>query len=176
MGFWSGLSGTAAEIRHGGHHYRVDLRLFSVGRNVTLHVDGRRVESASTPARFVVADGAVIEVDASEHGFNRALLRHHGETERLEPAAGTWEAARRRWGAAHPVASRLVAAAATVVVLASIVLLLMQLVAAVTSIARVRDLLGGWSFTMPFDPSPVLLVVIGLVVGAAALERALRMR
>lgn len=87
MGFWSGFTRTAAEIEHGDHRYRVELRLFDFGRNLTLLGDGAEVERASTPTRFSVADGAVIEVRASEYGFTRAVLQHRGTTMALEPAA-----------------------------------------------------------------------------------------
>jgi len=176
MGFWDGFTRTAAEIDHAGHRYRVELRIFAPGKNVTLRRDGVPVESASTPARFTVSDGAVIEVDSSEHGFRRAVLRSGEGTRGLEPAEGTWEAARRRWADEHPVLSRVVAVLSSVLVAASLALLLMQVLEEVTSLARVREALGGWSFTSPVDLPPAALVMFGVLVGAAALERALRMR
>jgi len=174
MGFWSGFARTAAEIDHDGHRYRVELRLMAAGRNVTLYRDGAEVARASTPARFDIS-GGVIEVDASEHGFNRAILRHHGATTRMRPAAGTWEAARERWHREHPTASRAVASAATVIVMLSLVVALMELLELVTAIPALSAMLG-WSFTSPIDLPPVAVVIIGVVAGAAALERALRMR
>ncbi|HLS62000.1 MAG TPA: hypothetical protein VK060_01340 [Ruania sp.] len=148
----------------------------SLGRNVTLYRDGEPVESASTPARFAVGEGAVIEVDASEHGFNRAVLHHAGGTDRLRPAAGTWEAAWARWGRQHPVLSRVVGVAATLAVLASLLLLASQLLEILTTVPQVQEVLGGWSFRSPIDLPPAALWGFGLVVGVAALERALRMR
>ncbi|MBZ2195306.1 hypothetical protein [Occultella gossypii] len=176
MGRWSGFTSTAAEIDHAGHRYRVELRLFTMGTNLSLLRDGEVIERASTPAGFDLEDGATIEVAATEHGFRRAVLRTGAGTTRLQPAAGTWEATRLHWGRRHPVANRLIAVGAGFVVVAGLLFALLQLLQVITSADVVRDLLGGWSFTMPVVLSPVALVVFGLAVGAAALDTALRMR
>lgn len=176
MGFLEGFIRTAVEIDHAEHRFRVELELTSLGRNLTLYRDGEVVEKASTPARFMVAGGGVIEVDASEYGFRRAVLRHDGSVRKLRPAPGTWEAARLRWAGRHPALSRFVAVSATIVVLVSIVVGVMELLEIATSIPGVRDLLAGWAFTSPIDLPPMLLVILGLVGGAAALEKALRIR
>src|SRR5690606_6593815 len=132
----SGFTRTAAEIDHDGHRYRVELRLMSAGKNVTLYKDEAAVARASTPARFEIS-GGVIEVDASEHGFSRAILRHNGATTRMRPAVGTWEAARERWHREHPTASRAVAGVATVIVIVSVVVALMELLELVMAIPAV---------------------------------------
>src|SRR5690625_7793661 len=105
LDFWSGFTRTAAEIEHAGHRFRVELRLVSLGRNVTLYRDGEPVQSASTPARFAEGEGAVVEVDASQHGLNRAVLHHARGHDPRPPAAGRPEAARSRLGLAHHVLS-----------------------------------------------------------------------
>ena len=180
MDFWRNITHTAVEIDHGGHRYTVELRIFSLGRNLTLYRDGDVVERASAPATFVLedgaGDGAVIDVGTSEYGFQRAVLRRDGTRTPLHPAEGTWEDWRRRWGQRHPVASRVVAVTSGGLVLASLVLGLMELLELLTGASWARALLGGWSFTSPVELPGWFLWVFGLVVGAAALERALRMR
>lgn len=176
MGFWRGFTGTAAEIEHGGHRYTVDLKIFTLGRNLALYRDGELIERASSPQRFEIADGAVIEVDSSEYGFNRAILHHEDGRTPLRPARGTWEDLRRRWGERHPVTSRVVGIAAAVVVVVSLVLGLMELLELLTGADWAQGLLGGWSISSPVDLPPWFLWVFGLVVGAATLERALRMK
>lgn len=176
MGFWSGFTSTAAEVDHAGHRYRVELRLFAVGKNITLLRDGEIIERAASSARFVVEDGAKIEVDTSEHGFRRAVLRTPAAMTRLDPAEGAWEAARGRWGRRHPVANNLIAIGAAIILAVGLLATLLPLLQLLTSADPVRDALGGWSFTMPVQMSLALVVTLGVVVGAAALDTALRMR
>lgn len=175
MGRWRNLTGTAAEIEHGGHSYRVELKLFSLGKNVTLLRDGVVVQRASAPARFALGDGSTIVVDSTEHGFRVADLRGGGEVRPLEPAAGTWEARRVAWGRQHPTADRLISTVTGVVLLIGLAYAALQLLEVITSMGVVQDLLSGWFFTMPFTPSPVVQIVFGLLVGASGADTALRM-
>lgn len=176
MGFWQGFTRTAAEIEYAGHHYRVELNLVSLGKNITVLRDGQPLARVSTPARVPLGDGAVVEVDSTEHGFSRAILRAEGKHHRLHPAPGTWEAARARWANQHPALSRFVMVIATIVVVVSLLLLGMEMLELVTMIPPVQSLLGGWTFTSPIDMPPWLTLIFGIMVGAAALETALRMR
>ncbi len=176
MSFWAGFIRSSAEIEHEGHAYRVVLRLFDFGKNVTLYRDGIEVQRASTPAKFEIGDDGIIEVDASEYGFTKAVLRKNGIDVGLEPSPGTWEEARRTWGERHPTASKVVAIAAGAVVLVSAVLGLLQLAEVITGVDRVRELLGNRSVELPLDLPGFSLVIFGLIVGAAALERSMRMK
>lgn len=176
MSFWSGFTRTAAEIHHDNHRYRVELRLFDFGKNLTLLRDEAEIARASSPAKFPIGGDAVIEVATSEYGFSRAVLRHDGSTRELEPATGTWEHTRSRWGERHPVASKIVAVVSGIVVALSLVFLALELLEVFTSAEWARGLLGGWSFTSPIDFPPAALVVCGVIVGVAALERGLRMK
>ncbi|WP_017574042.1 hypothetical protein [Nocardiopsis halotolerans] len=176
MNFWHGFTSTAVEVDHAGHRYRVGLRLFTLGKNITLSRDGEVVERASSPARFVLEDGAKLEIETSEHGFRRAVLRTPATTTRLQPADGTWEAARHRWAREHPMANGVIVVAATIILAAALLTAVLSLLQLLTSIDAVSDMLGGWSFTMPVTTSPVLLVAFGVAVGMAALDTALRMR
>ena len=176
VNFWSGFTRTAAEIHFEGHLYRVDLRQFTLGRDATLSRDGTVVSQASTPARFDIGNGAYIEIAATEHGFSRAMLHTADSTTRLVPASGTWEEGRQKWGRRHPRANRLISAASTIIVVLGLLLIVLQLLQTLTSVAFIRDLLGGWSYTLPLSFDPAALVAIGVIVGAGALDRALRMR
>src|SRR5690625_3398058 len=169
MGFWRGFTRAAAEIEYAGHHYRVELNLVSLGKNVTVLRDGQPLSRVSTPARVPLGDGAVIEVDSTEHGFSRVMLRAEGKSHRLHPARGTWEAARARWANEHPALSRIVMVIATSIVVVSLLLLGLELLELVTVIPAVQSLLGGWSFTSPIDMPPWLMLIFGVVVGAAGL-------
>lgn len=175
MAFWDGLVSTAAEIQHDGHRYRVELRMLSLGKNVTLLRDGAEVRRASTPARFVLGDGSTIVVDSTEHGFRSAELRSAGQVRPLEPAAGTWEAARVAWGRRHRTADRLLTVVTGIVLLVGLAYAALQLLEVITSMGVVQDVLGGWSFTIPFTPTPAALVLTGLLVGASGADTALRM-
>lgn len=175
MAPWRNLTGTAAEIDHAGHRYRVELKLFSLGENVSLLRDGVVVQRASTPARFTLGDGSTIVIDSTEHGFRVAELRGSGEARPLEPATGTWEARRVAWGRQHPTADRLISTVTGVVLLVGLAYAALQLLQVITSMGFVQDLLGGWFFTMPFTPSPAMQIVCGLLVGASGADTALRM-
>lgn len=175
MTTWRNLTGTAAEIEHGGHRYRVELKLLSLGKNVALLRDGVVMRRASTPARFALGDGSLIVVDSTEHGFRVAELRGNGEVRHLEPAAGTWEYKRVAWGRQHPAADRLISTVTGIILLIGLLYAALQLLQVVTSMGFVQDLLGGWSFTMPFSPSPGVQIVCGLLVGASGADTALRM-
>ncbi|MGD7705432.1 hypothetical protein [Microlunatus sp. Y2014] len=175
MTLWRNLTGTAAEIEHEGHRYRVELKLFSPAKNVSLLRDGAVVRQASAPARFTLHDGVTIVVDSTEHGFRVAELRGGDEVRPLEPAAGTWEAGRVAWGRQHPTADRLISVVTGIVIVISLIYAALQLLHVITSIDVVQDLLGGWSFTMPFTPSAAVQIVCGLVVGASGADTALRM-
>lgn len=172
---WRNLTGTAAEIEHAGHRYRVELKLLSLGKNVALLRDGVVMQRASTPARFALGDGSRIVIDSTEHGFRVAELRSDGEARPLEPAAGTWEEKRVAWGRQHPAADRLISTLTGIILLIGLLYAALQLVQVITSMGLVQDLLGGWSFTMPFSPSPLVQIVCGLLVGASGVDTALRM-
>ena len=176
MGFWSRFTRTAADIEYEDHCYRVELRLFSMGRTVTLLRDDTVVGRRSTPAHFELGDGAKIEVDATEHRFSKAILRTSRETLRLSPSPGTWEAAHRQWARAHPVADRIIGTISLLIVIAGLVLVSLQLVQSATSVEFVQNLLGGWSFELPSSLFGPMLVVIGVLTGIGALDRGLRMR
>lgn len=176
MNFWSGFTRTAAETDYAGHRYRVDLRQFTPGKDVTLSRDGTVIERASTPASFDLGGGAVIKVTATEHGFSKAELRTRDGTTQLEPADGTWEAARQKWGRRHPVADRMVSTIATTIVIVGLIFVALQLLETITSMDFVADLLDGWRFSLPFTLGPLPLIVIGVAIGAGSLDRALRMR
>lgn len=175
MALWRNLTGTAAEIEHGGHRYRVELKLFSLGKNVSLFRDGTMVDRASAPARFTLGDGSTIVVDSTEHGFRVAELRGDGEVRALEPAAGTWEEKRVAWGRRHPTADRLISTITGLILLIGLVYAALHLLQVITSMSLVQDLLAGWSFTMPFTLSPVAHLAYGLLVGSAGADTALRM-
>lgn len=175
MALWRNLVSTAAEIEHGGHHYRVELQLLNLGSNATLIRDGTVVERASTPARFALGDGATIVVDSTEHGFRVAELRGDGPARPLHPAAGTWEERRVAWGRRHPAADGAISAVTGIILLLSLGYGALSLLQAITSMGVIQDLLGGWRFTMPFAPGPIALIAWGLLVGASGADTALRM-
>lgn len=175
MALWRNLIGTAAEIEHGGHQYRIELKLLCLRNNVTLLRDGAIVQRASTPARFALADGSTIVVDSTEHGFRVAELRFDGKAKPLEPAAGTWEERRVEWGRRHRAADRLISVLTGIILLLGLAYAALQLLQVVTSMDVLQALLGGWSFAMPFSPSPAVQIVCGLLVGASGADTALRM-
>src|SRR5690625_3472091 len=106
MGFWQGFTRTAAEIEYAGHHYRVELNLVSLGKNITGLRDGQPLPRVSTPVWVPLGDGAVVQVDSTDPGFSRANLRAAGKHQRLHPDTGTWEAPQERWANQHPAHSR----------------------------------------------------------------------
>lgn len=169
LGGWDLVARGRFRVRHGGHVWTVDLDYFDVRERLSLYRDGVRVEVQSSPATFVLEDGATILASMSLLGMRQVDLVVEGQTTPLLPVDGTAEAWRFRLERERPVLSRLIGVISwTVLVLAL-----------VYEVPQVIALLGG---AVGADVDPPLTLpgavntALGLLALAAALERALRFK
>ena len=179
MRAWHALSRTVFHIDlpdddGASRTFSVDVPFFNLDGRVSLYLDGQREAWAEAPAVFPVP-GGVIEVKTSTYGVARMhFVPDVGEERQLLPDRASAEAARARFDARHPVASRVIGAVAVVVLLAGLVLGLPQFLEQLSELTWVAENIG--TFTSPFALPAWLntaLFVAGLV---AALERALTLR
>lgn len=154
--------------------FSVDVPFLDLDGKVSLYLDGRREAWAEAPAVFAVP-GGVIEVATSTFGVSRMhFVPDDGEERQLLPDRASAEAARARFAARHPLASRAIGAVAVVVLLAGLVLGLPQVLEQLSKLTWVAENIG--TFTSPFALPAWLntaLFVAGLL---AAVERALTLR
>lgn len=166
---WQKLWRTSFGVRRDGVRYDIDADLLDLDEKVRLFLDGRHVETRTSPARFPIP-GATIEVAFSMVGLKRAhVVDASGGESAMSPNPGTLEHWRQSMDRSHPTASRVLSAASWAVLVLGLV----------TGVTELLDLAGpfiGLEGGAPFRfPEPVA-GALGTLGIAAAIERALMLR
>ncbi|TCP45811.1 hypothetical protein EV191_11591 [Tamaricihabitans halophyticus] len=160
---------------NGTTRYTVEYDAARDDGHIVLYADEYQLATAEPPASFPVP-GGVIDVNVSLYGVTRVhLLGDDGHQRRLTPVAGTLEDLRWRLHRQRPGLSALLAWLAITALLANLVLSVPQAIELLTTVPRIRDIVGG-TFTSPVQLPGWLTVIVTLTGALAAVERLLMLR
>jgi len=139
-----------------------------------LYRDGALDAVSRLPARFAVPGGH-IEVAVGGYGLRRChFFSDAGDERQLVPHPRSAEGRRAALDRDHRAASRLIGILSTAIVVAGVCLAVPQLVDTVSHIPPIAENIG--TFTWPLHLPPAVNLAVTLVVVAASVERASRLR
>lgn len=158
--------------------YTVDVRQLGDSGDgevrARLYRDGALDAMSRLPARFAVPGGH-IEVAVGGFGLRRChFVSDTGDERQLVPHPHSAEGRRAAFDRDHRVASRLIGILSAVIVVVGACLTIPQLIDTVSHIPPIADSIG--AFTWPLHLPPPVNLVVTVVVAAASVERASRLR
>ncbi len=157
------------EVDHAGHTWTIDANFFDWDWKIALYRNGILNETQSSPARFQLGDGVVIEAKMGYFGMQRLHLIDGDKETMMTPVEGSAEAIRARFERDHPTASKYISAFSWTVLVIGLILMIPGLI-------ELASHIFDFEFESPLRLPGRLSTMLSVAGVIAGIERGLRFK